>query len=94
MYAGALAIELDARGESYATERTVPVLYRGKLICHQRIDLLVGDQLIVEVKSADRFHSIHLAQILTYLRLTKLRAGLLANFNVAIMKDGLRRVVL
>ena len=94
MYSRALAIELETRGYSYTAEKTIPVRYRGRQLCQQRIDLFIGDSLILEVKSVERLHPVHIAQILTYLKLTGLRVGLLANFNVPVMKDGLRRVVL
>ena len=64
-----------------------------KLECGYRVDLLVEGKLIIEVKSVDALADIHLAQVLTYLRLSDLRLGLLLNFNVVHMKDGIRRVV-
>ena len=75
-------------------EKPVPIRYHDKLLCHQRIDLVVDDRLLVEVKSVERLHPVHRAQMLNYLRLTGMRAGLLMNFNVPVLKDGIRRVVL
>jgi GxxExxY protein len=64
------------------------------LLCQQRIDVVVDGRLIVEVKSVERLAPVHVAQILCYLRVTGSRVGLLVNFNVALLKHGLRRVVL
>lgn len=64
-----------------------------KLDCGYRIDLLVEDRLIVELKSIDELAPIHLAQVLTYLKLSEKRFGLLINFNVKSLKDGIKRVV-
>ena len=72
----------------------MPVIYKGeKVDLGYRIDLLVEDQVVIEVKSVDALHDVHLAQVLTYLRLSKRRLGLLINFNVAKLKDGIRRVI-
>jgi GxxExxY protein len=94
VYPRAIAIDLDDRGIRYSTEKTVPIQYRGKLLCHQRIDLLVDDRLVVEVKSVERLNPIHMAQVINYLRVTGTRAGLLINFNVPLLKQGIRRIVL
>src|SRR5262245_26887520 len=93
VYAGACHVELAARGIPFESERRVAVRYRGVLLCHQRIDLVVDERLIVEVKSVERIHPVHLAQTVSYLRLLDLRAGLVVNFNVPVLKQGIRRVV-
>ena len=72
----------------------VPIRYHGKLICTQRIDLLVEKQLIVEAKFVDRIHPVHVAQAVSYLRATGLRMALVINFNEDVLKRGIRRVVL
>lgn len=72
----------------------VPVVYKGKPIGETRVDLLVEDVVIVELKSCEGQNAVHRAQLTCYLRLKKLRLGLLVNFNVAVLKDGLKRVVL
>ncbi len=94
VYPRAIAMELDDRGIGYSTEKTVPIRYHGKLLCIQRIDLMVDDRLVIEVKSVERLHPVHRAQVLNYLHLTGTRAGLLINFNVPVLKDGIRRIVL
>ena len=68
--------------------------YKGQLISEHRPDLVVADRVIVEVKSVERFDPIHMAQMLTYLRITGLRTGLVLNFNSAMLKHGVRRVIL
>ncbi|MGE5244513.1 MAG: GxxExxY protein [Betaproteobacteria bacterium] len=93
-YSCAIGIELAARGIVFVRERSVPVSYRGHPIAHQRIDVVVDEQLILEVKSADCLAPIHVAQLISYLKLTRLHVGLLVNFNVPILKQGLRRIVL
>jgi len=94
VYERALACELELSGIAFECQRSVPILYRGKLLCQQRIDVVVHGRLIVEVKSVERLAPVHVAQILGYLRVTGSRVGLLVNFNVALLKHGLRRVVL
>lgn len=94
VYARACRIELAASGISYEAEKPVPIRYRGQLITTQRIDLLVDGKLIVEVKSVDRLHPVHVAQAVSYLRATHLRIALVVNFNVSVLKQGIRRVVL
>ena len=94
VYSRACRIELDRRGISFEAEKSVPVTYRGRLLCHQRIDLFVDGQLVVEVKSVEQIHPVHVAQVVSYLRLTRTRIGLVVNFNVPVLKQGIRRVVL
>ena len=72
----------------------MPVEYKQmKLDCGYRIDLLVNDQLILELKCVDKLLKIHEAQILTYMKLAQVKAGLLINFNVSVLKDGIKRFV-
>jgi len=70
------------------------VFYRGHLLGQQRVDLLIGAEVVLEIKSVDRVAAVHRAQLLRYLRVARLRAGLLVNFNVAVLPDGLQRIVL
>ena len=72
---------------------TGAVIGAAKVDLGYRIDLLVEDKVVVEVKSVEALHDVHLAQILTYLRLSHRRLGLLINFNVKMLKDGIRRVI-
>ena len=92
-YSRCLETELMLRGLPVATEVSIPLEYKGVRIdaCY-RLDLLVRDEVIVEVKSIARIEAIHLAQMLTYLRLAGKKVGLLLNFNVPVLKDGIRRV--
>ena len=93
VYATALRIELSARGIAFESEKLLPVRYRGQLIGQHRVDLLVEGRLVVEVKSVESLHPVHVAQVVTYIRLTGARAGLLVNFNVPLLKQGIRRIV-
>jgi len=73
----------------------LPLIYEEvKLDIGYRIDLLVENKLIIELKAVEALNNVHLAQILTYLKLSKIKLGLLINFNVARLKDGIRRVIL
>jgi GxxExxY protein len=94
IYARAVCIELRREGIEFEREREVPVFYRDQLLCHQRLDIVVANQLILELKSTERLSAVNDAQIVNYMRLLKVRAGLLVNFNVAILKDGVKRKVL
>ena len=94
VYPRAIAMELASRGIKYSREKTIPIRYRGILICNQRIDIFVDNRLVLEVKSVERLNPIHVAQVINYLRVTGARVGLLVNFNVPILKQGIRRIVL
>lgn len=94
VYKECFAYELRKAGVSLEQEKAVPLIYAGvKLECGYRMDLLVEKQIVVEIKSVEAIADIHLAQILTYLRLSDNRFGLLINFNVVRLKDGIKRVV-
>ena len=94
-YSNCLAYELKSQGIDVQIEKPLPVFYKGvQLDIGYRLDLLVANQVIVEVKAVERFEPVHRAQILTYLRLTRCQIGLLLNFNVPFLRDGIRRVVL
>jgi GxxExxY protein len=94
-YEECLCREFDLRGIPFHRQVPVPVKYKGlSLECGYRLDLLVGDLVIVELKAVDKLQPIFDAQLLTYLRLTNLWLGLLINFNEVMLKDGLRRLVL
>ena len=94
-YEQCMAHELTIAGIACATQVALPIEYKGqRLDCGYRVDLLVEDQLIVEMKSVERILGIHEAQLLTYMKLAKVKTGLLINFNVEVLKDGIRRFVL
>ena len=95
VYVKCLAQELAARGHSVRGEVPLPVTYEGtKLDVGFRIDLLIDELVIIEVKAVDAVHPVHEAQLLTYLRFSNKRLGLLLNFNVVLMKQGIKRLVL
>jgi GxxExxY protein len=88
-------LELREAGIPFARQVPLPVLYKGiRLDCGYRLDIVLERDLIVEIKAVERLLPIHEAQILTYLRLSSIRTGLLVNFNSVVLKDGLRRFVL
>jgi GxxExxY protein len=93
IYQEALCLELHARGMRFERERAITVEYRGVALPGQRIDLLVADLVVVELKASNRADYKD-AQLLSYLRSTGLRLGLLLNFHCLTMKEGIRRVVL
>jgi GxxExxY protein len=93
-YEEAHCIELNDAGWKFQRQLLVPVIYKGRKIGDYRLDLLVEDLLVVEIKSVERFDPIFEAQVLTYLRVTGKKVGLLINFNSRLLKDGLKRFVL
>jgi GxxExxY protein len=94
-YEECLCRELSLRKIPFERQRSLPVKYKGvSLDCGYRLDLLIADQVVVEVKAVEKLLPIHEAQILTYLRLGGWKAGLLLNFNVPVLKQGIRRLVL
>ena len=94
VYEEALDIECNLNGLYVLRQFKVPVLYRGKTIGEYQSDMLVDDLVIVEIKSVERFDPVFEAQVLTYLKITKKRVGLLINFNSRLVKDGIRRFIL
>ena len=86
IYTKAMHIELNARGISYESEKAVAVDYRGIPIEGQRVDLIVEGLVVVELKAVSRFDDVHRAQVISYLRTTGLRGGLLINFRVPVLK--------
>lgn len=93
-YEACLAFELAEHGLKIEQQKPLPVIYRKvKLECGYRLDLLVEKEVVVEIKAIDALKPIHQAQLLSYLKLTGCRVGLLINFNVKILKDGIVRVV-
>ncbi len=92
-YEEALAIEMEARGIPFIRQAPISVKYKGHSIGEGRVDLLVGGELLVELKTVDQIAPIHKAQVISYLKATHLHLGLLINFNVPVLRDGIRRVV-
>ena len=92
-YERCLACELSLRGFAFERQRPVPVSYKGVVLdCGFRADLIVADTFLIELKAVERLTPVHLAQALTYLKLTGLPVALLVNFNAPTLKDGLRRL--
>jgi len=87
--------ELELRGIRFERQKPIPLEYKGvQLDCGYRIDLLVEGRVLVEIKAVEELAPVHEAQLLTYMRLANVRVGLLVNFNVPVLKEGLRRRVL
>jgi GxxExxY protein len=94
VYEEALCVELNLRGVPFVRQPAVDLAYKGHSIGQGRLDLLVGGELIVELKAVEVLADIHTAQLLTYLRTTGHQLGLLINFNVPVLRKGVKRVVL
>lgn len=93
-YEHCLVYELTKRGVKVERQKELPIVYQGmRLDAGYRIDLLVGDAVIVELKAVAHLEPLHEAQVLSYLKLSGRHIGLLINFNVRLLKDGLRRLV-
>ena len=87
--------ELDLRCVMNQRQKPLPLVYKGlKLDCGYRMDIVVDNRVVVEIKSIEKILPIHEAQLLTYLKLSGIRTGLMFNFNVHVLKEGLRRMVL
>ena len=94
VYEAVLAYELEKRGCKVVKQQPIPVIYEDvKLDIGFRADLIVNRKVIIEVKSTEAIAPVHAKQLRTYLRLTDLHLGLLINFNVELIKDGIKRVV-
>jgi GxxExxY protein len=95
VYVRCLCYELTKLGFSFVHEQPIPVKYKDVIIdCGFRLDIVVEGKVIIEIKACDDIHPVHEAQLLTYLKLTNIRRGLLLNFNVFLLKDGIRRFII
>jgi GxxExxY protein len=93
-YETCLAFELMERGLAIEQQKALPVVYKDvKLDCGYRLDLLVEEQVIVEIKSVENIVPIHQAQLLSYLKISGLPVGLIINFNVNVLKNGIKRII-
>jgi GxxExxY protein len=93
-YEECLCHELTLRGLPFERQKPLPVAYKGiNLDCGYRLDVVVGGLVILELKSVERIEPIHDAQLLTYLRLSNVKLGILINFNVPLLKNGIRRLI-
>ncbi len=94
-YQECLCYELKANALAFGRQVALPVVYKSvNLDCGYRMDLVVDDRLVVELKTVEKILPVHEAQLLTYLRLSGIRTGLLLNFNTSVLKDGIKRMVL
>lgn len=95
VYHRCLVIKLEDRGMKVLSEVSVPVLYKGRMVQEDglRLDLIVEDEVVVELKSVEKLKAVHKKQLLTYLRLLNKQVGLLIDFNEALLKDGVVRIV-
>ena len=94
IYQRAVGFELEHCGIPFEREKRFPVAYRGRPIYVHRLDLVVDSKIILELKAVERLHPVHQAQVLSCLRISKLEVCLLMNFNVAILPEGIKRIVL
>jgi GxxExxY protein len=94
VYEQAVGVELGLRGISFQRQALAAVNYKGHSIGESRLDLFVDGKLVVELKAVDQLAPVHTAQVMSYLKATGYRLGLLINFNVVQLKDGIKRIVL
>ena len=93
VYEEALCVELALQQVEFRRQAPVKITYKDRVVGHARLDLFVEDELIVELKAVDALLPIHQAQVISYLRATRRRLGLLINFNVPILRTGIKRIV-
>ncbi len=93
VYSDAMAIELEFRQLKFERGCRYLLSYRGKPLRKQKVDMVVEDVLVVELKAVENLHPVHEAQLISYLKASKIRAGLLLNFNKLLMKEGIKRLV-
>lgn len=93
VYEGALAVELGLRNIPFERQKSLAVNYKGHPVGEGRLDLFVGGELVVELKAVETLSPIHSAQVISYLKALRLPLGVLINFNVPLLKDGIKRIV-
>ena len=93
VYQHAVCFELQQRGITFEQQKVIEVLYKCHCIHGQKLDLIVGSCVVLEIKAVSQLEEIHGSQVVSYLRATGLRAGLLVNFNTPVLRAGLRRIV-
>jgi GxxExxY protein len=95
IYEECLAVELSDRGLAVQRQLAVPVVFKGRTLdCAYRVDLLVDESVVLEVKAVDRIIGVHEAQLLTFMKLMRKRVGLILNFHSEVMREGIKRRVL
>ncbi|MBI4476371.1 MAG: GxxExxY protein [Acidobacteria bacterium] len=93
LYRRALCVELTESGLTYEIEKQITINYKGTIVGIHRLDLIIENCVLLELKAVESLAYVHKAQVLSYLRASGLRLGLLINFNVGVLKDGIRRIV-
>ena len=93
VYRRAVCIELRDRGIPFVYEQAIEIVYKGHVVNGQRLDLIVDSRVVLEVKAVSQIQEIHASQVVSYLKATGLRGGLLVNFNSVVLKAGIRRIV-
>ena len=94
VYEKAMCFEIGSNGMKFQNQVTIPIIYKGAILGEHRIDMIVENEIITEFKAVDRLDPVFKAQLLSYLRLTNKKLGLLINFNVPYLRDGIQRVIL
>lgn len=94
VYEDALCIELEERGLRFERQKVIELTYKGRTISDLVTDWIVENRVIIELKSVEKLLPVFTAQLMTYLKLTNLSTGLLINFNVPVLKDGIKRIIL
>ncbi|TAN35802.1 MAG: GxxExxY protein [Verrucomicrobia bacterium] len=92
-YEEALCVELKVRQIPFERQKAIGVIYKEQTIGESRLDLLIADALIIELKAVEALAPIHTAQLISYLKMTGKKLGLLINFNVSVLKNGIRRII-
>ena len=93
LYEEAMARELGIRGIPFVKQPVIEVAYKGTVIGQRRLDFIVDRRLVLELKAVGELAAVHKAQVRTYLKITKIEIGLLINFNVPVLKDGVKRII-
>lgn len=94
VYEDSVALELDRQGIQYSRQLPVPVHYSGEIVGDPlRLDFLIENTIVLEIKSVERLHSVHVSQVLTYIKLTSKPLGLLVNFNTTYLRQGIQRII-
>jgi GxxExxY protein len=94
VYEEALAIEFDLRNISYERQKPILLQYKGRTVGDSRLDFLVGNELVVELKAVEAVHPIYPAKVIHYLKTCGLELGLIINFHVVLLRDGIKRIAL
>lgn len=93
VYENALVVEMELKGIPFERQKHIDVFYKDVCVGEGRIDLFLGNEVVVELKAVESLNSIHMAQVISYLKATKKPLGLLVNFHEALLKNGLKRIV-